>query len=614
MFASNYRMVSFRILILFAWSVLCWSCAQQGSPTGGPRDEVPPRVTESDPPNYSTRFASHKIMITFDEFIVVENVNQELIVSPPMEEKPDVKLKKKTIVIEFEEELKENTTYTFNFGRAIKDLHEGNILMNFEYVFSTGDVLDSMSVRGILRNAEDLSYPEDPVSIMLYRDLGDSVPLKEIPLYVGRSADSGIFSINNLSPDVYKVFALKDGNNNLLFDLPTEEIAFLDTALTVNAELARNLLEAAGILDTSGIPVLEGPVMDSVNMIDTISAENDTLDNMELDLNAIYIDLYLFAEETEIQYIEDYIREDRRRIELTFARPLTDSFRYRFIIPGPDKYVDKIAHFSPGRDSLILWLTDSVDYKLDTLAMEVGYMARDTAGRDQIKFDTLQFIYRERKETRRRGERETQPVEQLKVSALRNNGTQELNRDLAVTIDLPLKEIHDSLIGLYRMEDSVEIPVPFVTSIDSSSLYRGWIRTDWQSDSRYRLSILPGALSSIYPVSHDTVNIQFKTRDSEYYGQILLDLESVDGPVIIELTNKNKIVRRLTVNSSGQVEFPFLKPQEYRIKIIHDRNGNGKWDTGNYIKKLQPESVEIMKGSVTVRSNWDHKVTLVLQR
>ena len=234
--------MSVKYIWLFPLIFLCWNCAQQGSPSGGPIDEDPPVVIESEPLNYSTNFDAKKIRISFDEYIVLENVNQQLIVSPPMEEQPEVKLRKKTIIIEFEEELKTNTTYTFNFGDAIKDLHEGNKLQNFEYVFSTGEVLDSMSVRGTLKYAETLEVPEEPFSIMLYTDLRDSVPLLDIPLYVGRSNDSGVFSVNNLRPDRYKVFALKDGNNNFLFDLPSEEIAFLDSSLLVDASFIRELL------------------------------------------------------------------------------------------------------------------------------------------------------------------------------------------------------------------------------------------------------------------------------------------------------------------------------------------------------------------------------------
>jgi hypothetical protein len=568
-------------------------------------------------------------MITFDEFIVLENVNQELIVSPPMEEKPEVKLRKKTLVIQFEETLKDSTTYTFNFGNAIQDLHEGNTLVNFEYVFATGDILDSMSVRGIIRYAEDLTFPEEPISIMLYRNLADTVPLTQLPLYVGRTADSGVFSINNLSPDRYKVFALKDGNNNFLFDLPSEEIAFLDTSLTVDAEFSRSLLITAGLIDTSGISNA-GVGADStrvdavtevhserVEPLDSLSVEPDTIVDAGPDLNAIYIDLFLFVEESDIQYIVDYTRDDRRRIELIFAKPLTDTFQYRFLSPGPEKQMDLIEYYSSQRDSLTLWLADSVDYRRDTLVLEANYMAKDTAGLDILKTDTLDFIFREQKETRRRGDRESreeQPVEKLNISTLRNNGTLELNQDLAVTLNLPLKEIHDSLIQFFRLEDSVEISEPFNTDIDTSSLYRAWIKCSWQSDTRYRLSMLPGAIASIYPVQHDTIDIQFGTRDEEYYGQILLNLEQVEGTVIVELLSKDKIIRRDTVHESGQIAFPYLSPREYRIKVIHDENGNGKWDTGNYLEKIQPEAVEFMKGSVTVRSNWDHDVTMQLER
>lgn len=622
MFALNDDQVILRKTILLACAVWCWSCAQQGSPSGGPRDETPPRVVESDPPNYSVRFAEKKIQITFDEFIVLENVNQELIVSPPMEEQPEVKLKKKTIVIQFEEELKENTTYTFHFGRAIKDLHEGNELVNFEYVFSTGDILDSMSVRGILRLAEDLSFPEDPVAIMLYDETGDSVPLNRIPLYVGRTGDSGVFSVNNLRPDEYKVFALKDANSNFLFDLPSEEIAFLDTTLTLHPEFTRKLLEASGLLDsTETEPPPPAPADSLVSaggtfpaVQDSAALAADSLTRRGPDLNAIYIDLYLFTEETDIQYLVDHSREERRRIDMVFARPLTDTFSYRFLGPDAADRASLVEYLSPGRDSLVLWMADSVDYKKDTLVMEVNYMAQDTAGLEVLKSDTLRFTFRERRETGRRPSREARPTERLQLSTLRNNGTQELNRDLAMTLDLPLQAIQDSLIGFFRIEDSLEIPELFGTYADTTSLYRAWLRTDWKPDTRYRLQLLPGALTSIYPVAHDTVDIRFNTRDTEYYGQIILNLEGVTDRVLIQLISKDKVIHQQAVSAAGTYLFPFLGPQEYRFRFIHDFNRNGRWDTGNYMEKRQPEPVEFLPGSVNVRSNWDHDVTMRLER
>jgi hypothetical protein len=332
------------------------------------------------------------------------------------------------------------------------------------------------------------------------------------------------------------------------------------------------------------------------------------------DLNAIYIDLLLFTEETAIQYLTNSSRADRRKIELVFAMPLTDSFNYRFFKPGPLDREDVIEYYSPRKDSLILWLTDSTVYKLDTLAMEISYVVKDTAGLDMLQTDSLRFTFRERVDTKRRGAKEVQAQQRMQLSTLRRNGTQELNRDLALTLDLPLKEIHDSLISFFRMEDSVEVPAPFYTYADSLVFQRGWIHADWRSDSKYRLVLLPGALQSFYPLQHDTVDVQFKTRDMEYYGQILLNLEQVRDPVLIQLISKDKVVREQVIETSGQYIFSFLVPQEYRIKFIHDLNRNGKWDTGKYIKHLQPEPVEFLPGTITLRSNWDHEVTVRLER
>jgi hypothetical protein len=604
-------------------ALISWSCAQQGSPAGGPRDEDPPVVLESNPPNYSVWFDAKKIQITFDEYIVLDNVNQELIVSPPMEEKPEVKLRKRTLIIEFEEELKSSTTYTFNFGSAIKDLHEGNVLLNYEYVFSTGEELDSLSVRGTLTYAKDLTVPEDPISIMLYSDLRDSVPLTDIPLYVGRSDDSGVFSVNNLRADVYKVFALKDGNNNFLFDLPTEEIAFLDSSLIVNAEFARQLLLTAGLIDS--LPETDSMTLaDSISTqapasaedalaIDSLSLAADSISALGPDLNSIYIDLELFTEESDIQYITDYNREDRRRLQVVFARPLSDTFHYQILAEDGPQTIDLLEYMSPERDSLSLWIRDSVHYKRDTLFLQVNYTAKDTSNLYITQTDTLRFTFREKPDPKRKADQEELP-EKLEVRTIRKGGTQELHRDVALTLNLPLLEITDALIHIYHIPDSVEVEVPFRTRKDSLLPNRAWISGSWESAGKYRMQVLPGALTSIYPPAHDTLDISFTTRDREYYGQILLTLENVSGPTIIQLINRKKILEERMVDADGVYIFPNLVPQDYSLKFIHDINGNGKWDTGNYLKKLQPESVEILPVTITVRSNWDHDVTMNLEK
>lgn len=564
----------------------------------------PPVPVESEPANYSTRFEAKKIQITFDEYIVLDNVNQQLIVSPPMEEQPEVKLKKKTLIIEFEEALKTNTTYTFNFGLAITDLHEGNVLENFEYVFSTGDILDSMSVRGTLKYAENLEVPEEPVSIMLYSDLWDSVPMIDIPLYIGRSNDSGVFSVNNLRPDVYKVFALKDGNNNFLFDLPSEEIAFLDTSLIVNADFARMLL---------GDSVVAAAIPDTIS-IDSTDMVPDSLVVPGPDLNSIYIDLMLFTEASEIQYLTDYKRDDRRKIEVAFALPLTDTFAYHTLQAENESAPRFLEKYSLFRDSLTLWLMDSVDYKKDTIQMALDYTVMDTLEQFVVRSDTIMFTYREKESKGKKEDKIQESQEKLEIQTIRNNSNQDLNRDLSLLLDFPVGRVNDTLFSLYQIPDSVEFPAPFIVKADTLSPYRVILSSSWESASQYRLEALPGAITSIYPMQHDTIDVNFKTRDLEFYGQIFLSLNGVHNQVLVQLFTGKSLVEERVVNADGQYAFPFLAPKEYQFKFIHDTNENGKWDTGNYLEKLQPEPVELLPVTIEVRSNWDHDVAVTLEK
>lgn len=607
--------MSFRATILFIITALYFSCAQQGSPSGGPRDEDPPVVLESVPANYSTSFDAKKIQITFDEYVVLENVNQQLVVSPPMSEKPEVRLKGKSLIIEFEEALKDSTTYTFNFGSAIKDLHEGNKLLNFEYVFSTGEVLDSLSVRGTLKYAADLRVPDEPISIMLYDDLRDSVPLTEIPLYVGRSDDSGVFSVNNLKADTFKIFALKDGNYNLMYDLPTEEIAFLDSNLILNTEYIRGILDQemgdSAFLE-SDAEDFSRQAMDSTSMqADSARQASDSL-MQGPDYSAIYVDLSLFIEEIESQYLMEDDREDPRKILFTFARPLSDSFRYRFILEEESPPIDIMEIFSQERDSLTIWLKDSLDYKNDSLALELNYTVKDSAEMYVTRTDTLLMTYRTRT-VKQKGKTEPEE-EKLSISTLRANGNLHLNTHLKLDFNFPLVDIQDSLVQLWQIPDSVEIPTPFVIRQDTLTPYRAWIEANWEELSSYHLQILPGAFTPLYDLQHDTLDLSFQTRDSEYYGQILLTLDNVSGPVIVQLTNRDDVVRERRVYEDGLYTFSFLTPKEYGIKIIHDRNDNGKWDSGKYLKKIQPETVEIRPGTITLRSNWDHEVNMILKK
>ncbi len=330
------------------------------------------------------------------------------------------------------------------------------------------------------------------------------------------------------------------------------------------------------------------------------------------DYNAIYVEMNLFLEEVESQYMKEEKREDPRKILFVFARPLTDSFSYRFLPGEPSRSIDFLEVFSAQRDSLTLWLKDSTDYRNDSLTLELNYTIKDTSNHDVTQTDTLLMTYRER--TVKQKKDQAQPKEKLTITTLRTNGELDLNNNLKLDFNVPLESFRDSLVHLWQIPDSVEIPIPFHIRVDTLLPSRAWIESGWESDSKYHLLLLPGAFSSLYELEHDTLDLNFKTRDIEYYGQILLTLDSVTNPVIIQLTNKEQVVKQQKVYKSGLVTFSYLTPKDYGIKIIHDLNDNGRWDTGKYLKKRQPEPVEILPGTITVRSNWDHDVNMILKK
>lgn len=232
-----------RAILLLHWFFILvfFSCAQIVSPTGGKKDTVPPRVVKYLPDSAATNFNAKNVSIFFDEYIQVNDLQKQLIISPPMKIQPEIKVKGKTLLIELKDTLKDNTTYTFNFGNSIQDYSEGNAKQNFQYVFSTGSVLDTLKFSGTVKNAIDLKADKE-VWVMLYDAFDDSVPYKKSPSYVGFTNADGTFSINNIRSGTYKAFALKEANNTLVYDSPEESIAFSDTLIKINQNTVHDFL------------------------------------------------------------------------------------------------------------------------------------------------------------------------------------------------------------------------------------------------------------------------------------------------------------------------------------------------------------------------------------
>jgi hypothetical protein len=592
-------------------------CAQQGAPTGGPEDVDPPVVVKTEPANYSANFDARRIEITFDEYLDMGNFTQELVVSPPMETQPEVRMKRKTLIIEFEEELKDDVTYTFNFGEGIKDLNERNILLNYEYVFSTGETLDSLSVKGTLKNAFDLTVPESPIYVMLYTELADTMPLKQIPYYVGRTDTEGNFAVNNLRKGVYKLFVLKDGNNNFLFDLPNEQVAFLDTSLLVDGEYFRRILLESGVYDSTDLqPDTTALSVDTTGMSpDSIAMVVDSLERQKPDFNSLFVDLFMFTEDPTDQYLMEYERDERHSLDMVFHLPLTDSFSYSPVFPSNIGKENLIAEFGMKRDSLVLWLADTITAAHDSIELELNYTVLDSMEVPFTRKDTLLFSYtdKEKKSNARNKEEDTQiQQEWLQLKTIRNRSKHHIEKDLKFTATEPVGQIDPDRFELYIIPDTLEIPVEIAPYKDTAHLRRARISHPWKEEAQYKLVLYPGAITNIYGITNDTTEANFQIRPLSEYGRINLTLEEVEETILIQLFKNNNLVRERSIDSSDTYSFGFMDPDTYRIKLIHDRNKNSEWDTGDYLEGKQPERVEFYPKDLRVRANWDHDISYVM--
>jgi hypothetical protein len=225
---------------LFCIGILLFAgCAQVLAPSGGPKDTTPPKVLSFSPENKSLHFSGHKIVITFDEYIQLKNLTTQLITSPPLKYQPKAVLIGKSLEITFKDTLLNNTTYTFNFGNAISDNNEGNELKNFQYVFSTGDYLDSLSLSGNVQSA----FTHDPgkqAMILLFANMSDSAIYKGPPSYVGLANDQGNYKIENIKVGTYKVISLSK-NQEYIYHPYTEEIGYGSKPLTLQHNDTLNL-------------------------------------------------------------------------------------------------------------------------------------------------------------------------------------------------------------------------------------------------------------------------------------------------------------------------------------------------------------------------------------
>lgn len=595
-----------------------YACASTGMPDGGPYDETPPKFVRATPEPNATNNKRKKISIEFDEYIKLDKASEKVIISPPQNEAPEVKVSGHRVLVEFFDTLRENTTYTIDFGDAIVDNNEDNPLGNFAYAFSTGEHIDTMEVSGTVLSADNLE-PVKGIQVGLHKNLEDSAFVKLPFDRISRTDSRGHFTIRGVAPGKYRIYALMDGNQNYFFDSKTEAIAFLDSLVVPDMRPAMRQDTVWNELDTLAY--------------DTIYEVHYT---RFLPDNLI---LRSFKEENPMQYLVKSEREQLNRFSLYFSAK-ADTLP---TIKGLD-FDEKdafIIESNPRNDTIRYWIKDTVMCERDTLTFQMDYLATDTLGQLVPKTDTLRMVNKidkkrrmalaeealkkEEKERKKRAKKgDTLKVEpKFFAMSVDAPSSLDLNRNIVLKFEEPVEHIDTAAIHMAVKVDSLWEDIPFILMGDSVVPRQYQILADWQPGQEYQLKIDSLGIKGIYGLYTNKVENQLKVKTLEDYGTLYLNIVGAGPHAVVQLLNSSDgVVRQQPVTDKNTCDFYFLQPStKYYIRLFNDDNNNGVWDTGNYEEKRQPEEVFYfpkvweMKANFEFEETWDiHAVPLDKQK
>ena len=570
-----------------------YSCANIGNPSGGPIDKTPPIFMRSNPTPNAVNVKDHKIEIFFDEIVTLKDPSTKIIVSPAQTEMPRMSALGRKVTVELVDSLLPNTTYTIDFSNSIQDNNEGNAIDNFAFAFSTGSVIDSMRVSGYVLDSRTLE-PMQSVVVGLQSNLADSAFHKEKLQRVALTNDRGQFTIRNVSPGSYHIFALKDLDRDYKFGNPTEDIAFLDSI----------------IVPSIGSREAADTVYNDLNEIDTIMRAtrpayfpNDIL-------------LSMFNEDRKSQYLANNLRVDSTRISLTFAAA-SDTLPSLSIVGRndvPDQWYT--LERSQTNDTLTYWIRPPHLVSADTLMVATTYLRTDTASNLSWGTDTLKFTFQRQKAKKKKKNEETDSLEQIRFMELHPlaNGTQEVYAPLLLQTGTPIERYSREAFHLQRklQNDTTFYPAEIKSiALRDSTLSRRdlMLKVDWEPGAAYTLAVDSLAMTDIYGLQTKPLKVDFNVRKMEEYGNIVFNIPAVRDSAIVELLDgTEKIVLRAPVKSH-RAELLNLLPGKYYARLFIDRNGNGKYDTGNYDMHLQPEETVYYPGAINLKKNWDVEQT-----
>lgn len=565
------------IIVLFL-CLIAPSCANRGQgPQGGPKDTIPPVVLHEMPANGSLNSKVKEIEVTFDELILAENTMENVIISPPQTKLPEIKSRGKKLVVVFNEDLIDSTTYTIDFGNSIVDNNEKNPLRGYTYAFSTGPTIDSLQISGYLLNAEDLN-PVEGCLVGLHADLSDTAFTSKPFTRVTRTDSVGYFTIKNIKEGQYKIFALNDLSRDYIFQAG-EGLAFCDSLIT--------------------------PYVKTETVADTIFNDSLFVDSIVHKNNILYgpdnILLFYFKENKIMRRLLKTERPEQHFFRIYFSAP-ADSLPHIEPI-GEDWSKNVMVEYNNTKDTIVYWLKDSLTITTDTLNFAITYLKTDSLFELYSQTDTLSAVYRHP----RIGKKAKQTEKQEQALSIKTNASSsfEIYNNLVLSSPTPIASVNDTMMHLYEVIDSTLNLLPLYYNAIDSTHKSFSIRHEWKPTGEYVFQMDSACMYDIYGKTHAAINAKLKIKSLEDYSNLIVKITPYDSTAIIQLLNPNdQIVRELQATEEG-VKFENVKPGDYYLRMFYDSNHDGKWTTGNQQKKIQPEKVVYSAKKLTLRANWD---------
>ena len=610
---SITRLISTAIVLLFGGALLT-KCASTMTPTGGPKDTLPPVIVLMEPNNFTTNIDTlrpPKIFIGFNEYVQIKDLQKELYTSPAMKKKPSVIRRGQGIVVTIKDTLMPNTTYAINFGSAIADNNEGNPLHSMRYVFSTGSEIDSMYMSGYTAD----SYKADSVSkSFIYFFIADSVEqpkewdstmFKYKPAVIARAEKNGIFIAQNLKPVDYRIYAFEDTNNNMEYEPSIDQIGFLDT-----------------VYNPKDMP-------DFYIWFDSLrhypSADPQLYFRMFKDRR--------FARQT----LSGQERLNKHKAMLYFGAPNPEVTSIRFDSIPEDKVI-----YDPktiGRDTVALWF--NMTELPDTIKGEITYFKHDSVNNLVETTDKLRlaWVYVESKEERKKREEQEKEREKAEKAGeewvepekpnpfkitIPSSGDYNKDKVLNMEFDYPLTKFDTAAITFKMTTEQITEPqdVAFHFEQDTINSQKYRLKTEWMPNAKYELLIPAGTFENVAQESNDTLKYSYTGSDPNKFAKVNVKVSGTHPKAryILQLTNaQGKVQKEIANVTPGKYLFEYVSPGDIMLRVVEDMNANGKWDTGDMVLMRQPERTEIFKNEeglelITTKENWEYDLEVDMDK